>query len=190
MSDDALRKLAEDTLYKRRMHRDGSCFTWNIAGEELRTAPPDVLPVIEAVVRDVLVPALDLPEDKEFAESREALIRIVGPRVGASVADQFGHRFPGLTEFLGAYLVVGSHTDPERIFSFVRGLPSRLLGASISAVPIYFGEPTGPNSVRVPPTAELTEFLQEMSSSQTELIRDAAMCAIDAVRKSRRPRKR
>src|ERR1700730_798336 len=93
MTTDAIRGLTEDALFGRRMYNDGTCFTHNIAGAELIRGTDAALPVIEDVLRDVVVP-------------------------GFSSRD-----FRGLTEVLGAFLVIGTRTDPERAFSFVRALP-------------------------------------------------------------------
>jgi hypothetical protein len=145
MTTDAIRGLAEDALFGRRMQNDGTCFTHNIAGVELIRGSDPALPVIEDVLRDVVVPGFS------------------------------SRAFRGLTEVLGAYLVIGTRADPQRAFSFLRTLPTALHTMAVEVVATFFRYGRiAPNSVRFTPTKELLEFLEQETHSELTSVRFAA----------------
>ncbi len=188
MSLGSMHRLVEDTICCRRMHRDSSCFTWNIAGMELRQAPAAVLSVIEETVRTVVVPSLDLPEDDRVAKNRAALIDLLGRADG--VGDKTSHEFPGLTEVFGAYVVIGLRDDPRRVSEFLFGLPARPLAQAVGATTIYFGHANGPESVLTAPTTELFTFLAKAADSDNEAVRLAAQRSLEFIRRPPRSQRR
>ncbi|HTU24232.1 MAG TPA: hypothetical protein VMF30_02470 [Pirellulales bacterium] len=187
MSVDALKHLAEETLYGSRMHHDGSCFTWNLAGQELREAPPAVLPVIESLIIQQIVPALDLPQDADHADRQQRLLQILGPKYAESLGDATNDRFPGLTEFFAAYWTVGSRAGAaERTIGFVRGLPPRLVRQAIAAVNVAFGNPATRDQI----PAELGAFLSDVATSGAEPLQTFAEKCLELLQRAKDRRKR
>jgi len=158
MSIEISRELVEDTLFARRMHRDGfSCFTWNKAGIELMQASDSALPIIEDVLQGVVAPAFGLKE------------------------------FRGLTEVIGAYFVIGTRSNPKRTFEFIRSLPTPLMSDAVLAVGTWFHSAPRPNSIRFLPSAELLQFLEECACCERQSIRWNAQHVLQRLRQVRSP---
>jgi hypothetical protein len=179
MAQNSMHSLVDDALYGRRMHRDGSCFTWNIAGAELIQGPDATLPVIEQVLRNVVAIRFMPLHGNDSTTKRDGLNGIHNQQ-GEDVAREF----PGLAEVLGAYLVIGTRTDSPHTFAFLRSLPISLRAKAIGVIGTFFGRPGGPTSVRHPVTNELLEFLVDETKSQEALVRAVAESTLKYLRKT------
>lgn len=145
---DSMQRLVTDSLYERSL-RTESHFVFNVSGETLFSQGPDILPAIETVLSEDVLPAFVGGRDSE-------------------------HGFGGLTYVLGAYLVVGMKSEPTRVLTFVRSLPVGMLTRTLGIVPLFFGKPRGERSLVVEPTQEVIEFLIEMKTCGHKQVESAA----------------
>lgn len=94
---------------------------------------------------------------------------------------------PGLDYVIGAYLVVGTKHTQGRIVPFIRSLPDSLLKRVLLNIPVFFRKVEGEYNFRIPPGAELIEFLRhlqttdEMSMSKTAQEILAKLTARDSI---------
>jgi hypothetical protein len=146
---DADVELVLDTLYDRKPSDRQSCFVVNRAGLSLLKGPEIVVPSIEQVLREIVDPAFS-------AERTQA------------------RRFPGLDYVLGAYMVLGVKSDPERTVSFLATLSAPLLVEAVKNIPVFFAPEGGGYNPGILPGHRLQEFVQGLSRSGSEDVRTAA----------------
>ena len=184
MSTDRLRELVEDTLYQRRMHSNGTCFTYSIAAFELRRESSQALPAVERIVIDVVAPVFDSTDADERALKHRALLApFIPARFASHIGDDAARGFRGLKDLFGAYLQIGCRTDPMRVFAFVDTLSDRLRSKAIGAAAVYFGTQNSPNSIRIPPTKDLFDFLERSTESESELVHTAAISVLQHLKR-------
>lgn len=147
METTSFEQLIHDTLYGRRISTNTGCFVVNTAGLELLSKPPSALPEIEA-----------------------CLIGIVVPGVTSSSKE----RFLGLDYLLGAYLTIGSKSDPTRIVEFLKTLPLELQAEAAAVMPIWFGQ----YQPRLSPPDLFVDFVRDSCNSGNELLREKAIRAM------------
>ena len=152
----SLEQLVMDTLLDRRQPKQHSCLVVNEAGMELLAGTRDALPVIERVLREVVLPT-------------------------AAAASTWPSRFPGLDYVFGAYMVIGRKVDDDRIFSFVRSLPQTLFEEALHAVPVFFRRMKEGYNSGVPPGEPMKKFLTELSLSPEAMVRDTARQVLERV---------
>lgn len=148
MNNNEKTDLVCDALYGVNVVEDETCFTHNEAGLKLIACGPDMLPVIEETLRDIVNP--------------EALVS----------RDNLQAMFPGLDYVLGAYLVIGQKAGFHRIASFLKQMSSPLLAEAIAVIPVFWS----PDEDRPMETSstELKRFLVEHGESANPVIRDSA----------------
>ena len=152
-----LEQLVLDTLHDRRRAATDSCLVVNEAGMELLASTAEALPVIERVLRTVVIPAMS----EQKAE---------------------GLGFLGLDYVLGAYLVIGCKTGLDRTVAFLREIPHPLLIQAFSAIPIFFRRMKDGYNSGVPPAPYLVAFLHELSGSPQREVRDEARGTLEQLR--------
>jgi hypothetical protein len=143
-----LERLVLDTLFERRLHRQG-CFVDNEAAHELILCPPDVLPVIERIIRDNVEPAV-----------------VGGARIGGV--------FHGLTYVLGAYLLITAQSDPDRAVRYLSAMSEAMQIEVLGAIRTFFQWRDNSHSHGIAPPPQLRAFVKELAASQDESLRSAA----------------
>lgn len=157
MNAHSFENLVLDALCFRDTNKADTCFPRNLAGEQLFKQSAAVLPHIENV-----------------------LLEIVAPRF----ADADAPTFLGLSDLLGAYLVIGSRCDIARAVQFLRTMPPALQADTCAFVPVFFRnvkvEPQERevNNLKVLPDEQLISFIKEASRSENHLLREKAKRAI------------
>jgi hypothetical protein len=157
MAPNTLEKLVSDTLYYRRLDPGASCLQHNVAGRELERQSADALPVIEQILWNEVCPVFTGPEESPFH---------------------------GLSNLLGAYMLLGSKFDAARAVGFLRRLPTGLQAKAAALVPVYFRknkfrpQERETNDLKTLPDAQLLSFVEELSRSADETVRDKAVRAM------------
>jgi hypothetical protein len=176
MSTQQLEQLVLDTLYERRMNRQG-CFVDNAAGIELIGSNQDALSIIEQILEQMVEPVLcDSSENDRVAAIREQFRGRHG-----SLTDRMPIRspdFPGLVYVVGAYLVIAAKSDPQRAVRFLDGRSAALKVEAVRAIPVFFKLMTNGYNFQTAPPLEYREFLRELASSDIQIIRSAAERAL------------
>lgn len=173
MASTAIEELVYDTLYFRRMIPD-TCLQVNLAGQELERQSAEVLPQIENVLSTVVAPvSLQVPI------SLQAPTKLPFP--GSSDTSYEVDPFPGLSNLLGAYMLVGSKHDVARVVGFLRTLPLALQAKAVALVPVFFRkakfrpQEKETNDLKEPPDEELLSFVKEASHSENQALRESAV---------------
>lgn len=157
MTSATLDELVLDTLYFRRTNETETCFLRNVAGEELRQRSADALPSVEQVLSNVVGP--------NFSESED-------------------HPFHGLSDLLGAYMLIGSKYDVTRAVGFLRTLPPALQAKAVALVPVFFRkakfrpQEKEVNDLKKPPGEQLLSLIKESSQSENQVLRENAVWAM------------
>ncbi|MFO0967460.1 MAG: hypothetical protein U0793_18025 [Gemmataceae bacterium] len=171
MISDDLEELVFDALYFRRLHPDRTCLQTNLAAQELQGQSVAALPHIERVLTKVVSPAsLEPPKRRSLPGSGDMSYEV--------------DEFPGLSGLLGAYLVIGSKHDVLRVVDFLRGVPPTLQAKAVALLPVFFrkmkvrAEEKDVNSLKDPPAKPLLLFVEELSRSENQLLRENALRAM------------
>jgi hypothetical protein len=157
LAPDALEKLVTDALYFRQKIPN-TCLQTNLAARELQEQSGEVLPVIEEVLVNVVVPQ------------------------ASSVAKRTD-RFMGLKNLIAAYMVLGSKHDAVRAVTFLRTLPLALQAVAVALIPLYFRKEVCPpkaktgNDLKPRPDKQLLAFMEESEKSQATRLRECAAWA-------------
>jgi len=168
------RQLVLDTLYDRIREERSSCFVVDKAGMELIKYDQDVLPVIESILCEIVLPAIekyDNTQDIEFAKT----LGMTDLQVPISP-------FSGLTYVLGAYWVISAKTNQlERAFHFMDQCNDELLAEAISDVPTFFMIVEGKYNFGVEPPTSLLNFVKENEFHESARVRAAAVRAFPRI---------
>lgn len=154
MTSNELQKLVTDTLHFRRLNPDASSLQTNLAGKELERQPADAMPVIEQVLQNEVSPY--------FSGSDE-------------------NPFHGLSNLLGAYMLIGSRHDVCRSVEFLRTLPPTLKAHAVALVPVFFRKKSKfrpqekeTNEQKRFPDERLLSFVMESTQSANPTVQDNA----------------
>lgn len=146
------RDLIENALFDRRTGPSASCFVSNEHGVKLLDADSDALPAIELVINEVVLPTCSAGH--------------CNPR-----------EFPGLIYVLGAYFVISQREQLlSRAIQYFRSVPAVLQEQMIIAIRVFFGRRVAPESLLTNPTAELVQFVMEISMQAGPLGQTALRC--------------
>lgn len=170
---DAEMELVLDTLYNRRRSDGASCLTVNQAGLTLLKSEVSIVPVIEQVLKEVVDPAVagNWPEGIKLPGLDPLWSEVIRHDPAVS-------KFPGLDYVLGAYLVLGVKSNPERIVDFLATVSPPLLVKTVLNIPVFFArEGEGYNS-GVSPDGRLMAFVRSLLKDECEEIRIAAAQAL------------
>lgn len=162
-----VRQLALDTLHNRSEENTAtpkSCFIFNEAGDKLLACGPSAIPVLEELMWDVIVPAMDKYREQNGVPDWSSMFRDGPP-------------FAGLDEFLGAYWVICARSDPSHAIEFMRKMTRPVVNESVSLLPIFFN-PNRPLSDVVLPS-EYLEYVKELSESNVEEFKAVALHVIE-----------
>ncbi len=178
MSAQAIEQLALDTLYARRMHRDGSCFVHNAAGVELRAETSGALPVIEQILEHTVDPLLRNSRENERVSAIRSRLR---DEMHIADADRMPIRspdFPGLDYLLGAYLVIAAKSDPGRAVDLLSRSSAALKREALSAIPIFFRLMSDGYNSGIAPPELYRGFARQLAESEFPELRLAAKRAL------------
>jgi hypothetical protein len=165
MASKEIEELVLDTLYFRR-RTAGTCLQANVAGQELQRRSAEVLPYIERVIRDLVVPALSQVRKVQLAGSSDLCFEETP--------------FRGLSDLLGAYLLIGSRHDAATVVRFLRKLPATIQARVIGLLPVFFRKVNSSprerevNDVKPPLDEQLLSFIKESSQSGDSDLRKKA----------------
>jgi hypothetical protein len=173
MSND--KKLVLDALYYRELQQSESCLVSNTAGETLRQSrSASILPVIEQVLQEIVEPAL-LEIQAKSAQMPHLDLSEWDPIFREIIRyDPVHSQFPGLPDVLGAYLIVGTKFDPDRMVHFLSTLSPRLLVEAIESILIFFSYPDEGYDPGIPPSRKLIEFVKKLEHVEYEDLRSVA----------------
>ncbi len=173
MSND--KKLVLDALYFRELQKSESCLVFNSAGETLRrSSSASILPVIEQVLQEIVEPAL-LEIQARSSQMPPPDLSMWDPMFRKIVCyDPVRSQFPGLPDVLGAYLIVGTKFDPDRMVHFLSTLSPRLLVEAIESILIFFSPPDEGYDPGIPPSRRLIEFVKKLEQVEYEDLRSVA----------------
>lgn len=147
----SLDKLIDDALFFRRYDDHGSCLFANKAAIELGQCPEEALSRIEQVISEVVAPVFESADD---------------------------HAFVGLTSFLGAYLLIGSRSDPARVVVFIRKLPAKLQAEAVATVPIFFSRSNQKSQHETLINDVLLAYVYDSTRSESTILREKACRAL------------
>jgi hypothetical protein len=151
-------KLVLDTLFDLKSDTKNGCFVVNRAGTLLLNSPESILPVIQVILRDTVEPGL--------AEFQQSTVSAKLANLLDGHSDLAGARvFPGLDYVLGAYLVVGAKTNPDRITKFLATVSTKLLINAISVIPVFFKRMRDGYNFGVAPDGVVLELVITLSQS-------------------------
>lgn len=176
MNSTLLGELVSDTLYYRRLDENANCLQHNVAGLELMQWNADALPVIEKTLIDVVGPLISKLEDTPRPSTWEEVMRMPVSQ----------HLFHGLSDLLGAYLLIGSRSDPKRITGFLRTLPLKLQANAIGVMPVFFQRTSllqerETNDLKPPLNSEYLLYLKDTLQSGNQALREDAEWALSQV---------
>src|SRR5215469_7972993 len=137
----------------------GTCFVSNVAGVNLIKSDAGMLPAIERVLDDVVLPEL-------------------------TKGDGSDSRFRGLPYVLCAYTFIGMPAAPQRVIRFLRSRPRYLLREVIKCVPIGYQWTKDGYSFGTPPNSDLRDFLAEVAHDTDEELRSTALWALEKLDES------
>lgn len=160
MNSTALNDRINKALWNRRDQPARSCITTNESGLKLFQCGDEVLPLIEDQLEQNVFSAARAREDLEA-------------------------KFPGLAYVVGAYLVIGFRSQPERVISYLLASPEPLLAEAVSVIPIFFGVPKGPDYLIHEPTPRLIDFLQQLTQHSGAVIREQSARALSRLAPSK-----
>jgi hypothetical protein len=169
MNSEEIKALALDTLYGRRMHQSGTCFTHNEAGMELTRCSTDALPIIEHVIDCTVIPTLRDPQmrhdwDAKIANAPEHFQKLVTYNAGLY----------GFDYLLGAYLLIGVRNNEPRTFYFLRQSDPEVLQKAIGAIGTFFRWMGNEYNFGVSPSQPLRDFVNEQRCASSPRICDVA----------------
>ena len=161
MTED-IRKLALDALYNRGNQKapiEGSCFMFNEAGSKLIGCNLSAAAVLEDIIREVIVPAMDEYRQRYGVPDWNAMI-------------QEGRPFAGQTELIGAYWVICARGNPTRAIEFLGTMPRPVLNEAISDLAVYFHPANKLSDVPIP--GEYIDYLYQLHESDVSELKDVA----------------
>lgn len=150
--DNALRELAIDTLYGRSIGPRTSCLRSNLAGIQLANSGAHALSIIEDIIRTVVHPALN-----ERARHNTAT------------------GFLGLSDLIGAYLVIGVRSNERRVFEFLRSQSKDILLQAVGCSSTFFFKTAAGYNFGVSPNKDLLGFLSNMEKHSDMEVADLAL---------------
>jgi len=164
--DSDIRQLALDTLYDRKENTEApkSCFVFNEAGEKLRACDSDAIPVLEEVVRELVVPAMDKYREENGIPDWNSMFREGPP-------------FIGLTHFLGAYWIICARSDPSRAIEFLSEMTRPVVNESVSCLSVCFNPNHPLSDVALP--SEYVDYVNHLSESKVDEFRAVALHVIE-----------
>jgi len=148
-----VRQLALDTLHNRSEDNTAvpdSCFIFNDAGDKLLACDASAIPVLEEVVREEIVPAMNKYREQHGVPDWSSVYREGSP-------------FAGLTELLGAYWVICARSSPSRAIEFMSKMTRPVVNEAVSVLAVYFHPATSLAEVAIP--AEYVEYINQLSES-------------------------
>lgn len=145
-------KLVEDALHFRKIATPGTCFVSNDAATQLRGLDESVLPVIESVIHDSIVPVME-----EHCKTHGA--------VDPNSMFREGPPFPGLCEVLGAYWIIAAETNPMRAREFMRTLPWSVEGEAILAMVVHYNPSRSDVRAEIP--AAYCDYILSLRDNQS-----------------------
>lgn len=149
------RELILDTLLWRGEPSgpSGTCFVTSVAGVDLIKSDASLLPAIERVLDEVVVPEL-------------------------TTGDASGSRLRGLAYVLCAYSFIGMRAAPQRVISFLLSRSRHLLRETIECIPIGYQWTKEGYNFGAPPNSDLRDFLAGVASGGDEELRSVALRAL------------
>jgi hypothetical protein len=147
-----LRTLVEDALYGRQMESIG-CFATNRAAEELYDSSPEILPVIEEVIRGIVIPRMhSYPLQDSCLEDK----------LGIQMTREAPPEFVGLLDLIGAYIAISLQHCPAQTLEFLKSLPTNLLRLALTAIELTFGHSDSDDD-RFAPSTGILELLENLA---------------------------
>ncbi len=167
----AMKQLALDALYYRSLGEQDSCLVRNADAEMLAKCLPEAISVIEEVLMEEVLPVYIPPEEVELFG-----VRVLQTPPGAP-------EFLGLTNLLGAYLLLGSREGEDPTIPFLRRMSKPMLLEVISAICAYFrkSDRGGGYVNEIAPGDALKEFLKTLSRDEREDVRKMAMRTLELI---------
>jgi len=170
VTDEKLRALALETLYDKRILKR-SCFRTNEAGEELANCSPAAIPIIEDILRKIVVPAL---EQRLCQMTRSTAMTDYG-------------NMGGLNYLFGAMLVIAVRNGVNQAFDFLLKLPHPLLHEAVRCASTFFWKTNNGYNFGVTPNKDLIDFLRRVESLEDTAVSTAAMKVRLELEKSLQP---
>lgn len=160
------RQLALDTLHNRngKTALSTSCFIFNEAGLKLRGCHPDAIPVLEGLMQELVVPAMDEYREKYGIPDWSSMFREGPP-------------FAGLNEFLGAYWIICARSEPSSAVKFIGKMTRPVVNEAVSRLAMFFN-PSNPMS-DVPLPSEYIDYIHQLSESDVDEFRSVASYVIE-----------
>lgn len=161
-----IRKLALDTLYNRSgesVEADKSCFVVNESGQMLRACGVEAIPILEELIREVVVPAMNEYREQTRVPDWNSVIREGPP-------------FAGLSELIGAYWIICAGTEPTRAVSFIKTTTKPVITESVSRLAVFFNPNHRISDVELP--REYVNYVNELNESDVGEFRAVALQVI------------
>lgn len=151
-----IRKLALDTLYNRKgesNEADKSCFVVNESGQELRACGVQAIPILEELIGELVVPAMNEYRVQTGVPDWNSVIREAPP-------------FAGLSELIGAYWIICARTEPTRAVRFIKRTTRPVITESVSRLAVFFNPNHRISDVELP--REYVNYVNELSESDID----------------------
>lgn len=162
-----IHKLALDTLNNRKdenAESNDSCFVVNEAGQRLRQCGVNAIPVLERVIVESVVPAMDEYREQHGIPDWDSMFREGTP-------------FAGLSELIGGYWIICARSDPSRAVEFMNKMTRPVVNEAVSLLSVYFHPSNSLSDVPIP--REYVEFVNQLSESDVEEFRDVGRYVIN-----------
>lgn len=159
-----IQELAFDALHFRKDNSYGGCLIANVAAGELQQCNAEAIPIVEAIIREHVVPAMEKYREEYGIPDWNSMFRDGPP-------------FKGLSGFLGAYWVICARVEPTRAVAFMKEMTRPVVNEAISRLPLYFNPERPLSDVELP--AEYIEYINELSESDVDEFKAVALHVIE-----------
>jgi hypothetical protein len=151
-----LHELALDALYYRKsddVEPAKSCFIVNEAAQRLRKCSAEAIPMLEEIIQDLIVPAMDEYRKVNGVPDWSSLFREGPP-------------FAGLDDVLGAYWIICARSNPARAIEFMKSATRPVVNESVFVLLKVFNPAHPLSDVALP--REYIDYVKQLSDSDVD----------------------